>query len=192
MSIRSADLRATTVEAGGEKHPLERLYVDADSLDLRAVLVDLSGWIEDHAALVDVDRFGEPDIAGGHWPAEIAREAEHRASEDDAHARGLRDLTEIFGAPVRCSDGEIGTVMDVMFAHDGLAARFLVVQIADPLPRDQKVVPIGDLASVDWSGNGIELGCTIERVNKSPSLHESDRVEGNWLQAVLAYYGVRS
>jgi hypothetical protein len=92
------------------------------------------------------------------------------------------------GKPVRCSDGAVGELADVVIDSSSKRVTHLVVQTEDQ-PEAARLVPVALGARLE-DGRGISLTCTAEALDltiliarKDPCRHP--RVAARWLQRYL-------
>jgi hypothetical protein len=191
MLIRTADLKALAVKtADGKQHKVEDLLTE-DGIALQRVLVDFSGWVERHRTAVPIRRFSEPDLENGTWTVSLAEE-DLAAREGAGDGPFGHSITNRLGARVFDTRTEIGTVLDLVYSTEDWHPDYLVVQIGEGLlPEDQKVIPASKLAAADWQKGEVRLAVAEAEVRDGPSLHEAEMVRGNWMQNVLAYYGIQ-
>jgi sporulation protein YlmC with PRC-barrel domain len=75
------------------------------------------------------------------------------------------------GAPVRCADGDFGSLADVVIDPIKKRVTHLVVG-PDGSPGLTRLAPI-ELAAGDEDGNGIALSCSLEEAGRLATVHES-------------------
>lgn len=187
MLVRSADLRALSAKtADGRSHAITDLLTDHDGIALDGVVVDFKGWLDLRHAGIGIGRFDTPDLESRTWPVRVtSAEIEARETTDESPS-----LADRIGSEVTGSDGRLGTLLDVVYETDTWRPAFLVVQLGDGLPTDQKVIPAGALAAGNWPRGSVRLDISEADARESPSFHEESAISGTWLRNVLAYYGI--
>jgi len=103
----------------------------------------------------------------------------------------LHRVGKLLGAKVMGTDKIAGTLMDMILETDGWTIASLVIHAGPTESEHQRVIPVSMVAAVDWEAPGITLTCLESVVDKSPDLHEiGDKIEGQWYNKVLGYYGL--
>jgi hypothetical protein len=212
MLIRYEDLTSLSMTAlDGSAHPVRDLLIDDRTLALACVVIDVGGWFDGREAVVGIERFGTPDVSASRWPSDLDSAAledrqdpsasgEGGRLQPKAHpdGRGASDVAArsvgewIEGTDIAASDGSAGRLMGLVFDTDTWASRHLIVETGGRLPQSQRVVPAESVAEIDWEKRTIRLDTTVERVHRSPQLHEKEGLTGKWYNSVLAYYGLQS
>jgi hypothetical protein len=107
-----------------------------------------------------------------------------------AAVRSTADLHRVGGllsADVVGTDKVAGTLMDVIVETDDWTISSLVMTDSE----HQRLIPAHMVAAIDWETPSIALTCPDSVVGKSPELHEIvDKIEGQWYNKVLGYYGL--
>ncbi len=208
MLIRDKDLMTLAVPTGdGTRHAVDDLLLSTTDLAARAVVLDVGGWFEDRKAVVGIERFDEPDVEGGTWPAAVGRAdlddaarsggqlLAHRGDAAPAPGAAPRTINELLtGTTVRAEDTELGKLMGVIFDSDGWRAAYLVVETGSGklLAEHQRVVPVSAIRDFEWTAQSVTLEGPAAQFHDSPDLHQIDGVEGKWYNKVMAYYGLQS
>lgn len=94
-------------------------------------------------------------------------------------SEGLHDVR---GTTVRGADGEkLGKISDVVFDHDNMAIRYVVVDSGGWLSGGVFLLPANRLTVDEQHGNGLATGTTQKQIKNSPQYKkESLRSDGEW------------
>ncbi len=95
---------------------------------------------------------------------------------------------EIRGLPVHASDGEIGTVKDVVFETASWTIHFLEVDTGWLFGRDV-LVPTEKIVRVELPEKGVTFALTKKQIEDSPRASEARPVEHDF-DALFPYFGV--
>lgn len=83
----------------------------------------------------------------------------------DPHLRSGREITRY---AIAATDGDIGTVSDLLIDDTDWRVRYLLVDTGNWLPGRKVVFAPGWVESIDWASGAVRVGLTRERVRNSP------------------------
>jgi hypothetical protein len=95
---------------------------------------------------------------------------------------------KVIGAPVRGTDGNIGTLADYFFEEDRWTIRYLLIDAAEGF-KGKRVLVSPMAVRTAWGVSGIELSLTRDEVWNSPQVTDDEALSATGEADVLAYYG---
>lgn len=98
---------------------------------------------------------------------------------------------EITGMPVHASDGEIGTIKDVLFDPETWTVRHLEVSTGWLFGRDV-LIPVHKVRSIDSPDGAVTFDLTREEIENSPPAEPERRVDASYHSRLMGYYGLSS
>lgn len=98
---------------------------------------------------------------------------------------------EIAGMPVHASDGEIGTIKDVVFDPQSWAVRHLEVSTGWLFGRDV-LIPVDKVKSIDAPDGAVTFDLTKEQIENSPPADPERSVDPGYESRLMGYYGLAS
>jgi uncharacterized protein YrrD len=96
---------------------------------------------------------------------------------------------EIHGMPVHATDGEIGTIQDVLFDPDSWTVRYLEVSTGWLFGRDV-LIPVGKVMKIDAPDGVATFDCTKEQIENSPSAEPERAVDREYESRLVSHYGL--
>jgi uncharacterized protein YrrD len=96
---------------------------------------------------------------------------------------------EIHGMPVHASDGEIGTIHDVLFDPDDWTVRYLEVSTGWLFGRDV-LIPVGKVKDIHMPDGVATFDLTKEQIKTSPSAEPERPVDRGYESRLLLHYGM--
>lgn len=96
---------------------------------------------------------------------------------------------DISGMPVKATDGEIGTVKDLLFDPDSWTVRYIEVSTGWLFGRDV-IVPVDKVTSIDIPEGAVTFDLTKEQVENSPPAETERPVRRDYESRLLAHYGM--
>ena len=96
---------------------------------------------------------------------------------------------EITGMPVHASDGEIGTIKDVLFDPQSWTVRHLEVSTGWLFGRDV-LIPVDKVKSIQAPDGAVTFDLTKEQIENSPSAEPSRPVDRSYESRLIGYYGL--
>lgn len=96
---------------------------------------------------------------------------------------------EITGMSVYASDGEIGTVNDVLFDPHSWKVRHLEVSTGWIFGRDV-LIPVDKVKSIDAPEGGVKFGLTKQQIENSPPAEPARPVGRDYEGRLVEYYGL--
>ena len=94
------------------------------------------------------------------------------------------DIRDVRGTVVRGSDGEeLGKLDDVIFDHDTMEIRYLIVDSGDRLEAGTFLLPADRVAADENHQDGLATGVTRQQIENSPPYDQNAlRSDGEWKQ----------
>lgn len=96
---------------------------------------------------------------------------------------------EIAGMPVHASDGEIGTIKDVVFDPRRWIVRHLEVSTGWLFGRDV-LIPVGKVKSIDSPAGAVTFDLTRDEIENSPAAEPEIRADPAYESRLMGYYGL--
>lgn len=96
---------------------------------------------------------------------------------------------DISGMPVEATDGEIGTVKDLLFDPDSWTVRYVEVSTGWLFGRDV-IVPVDKVTSIDIPEGAVTFDLTKQQVENSPPAETERPVRRDYESRLLAHYGM--
>ncbi|WP_118138302.1 PRC-barrel domain-containing protein [Oceanicella sp. SM1341] len=126
-----------------------------------------------------------------HWANDETEESEARkALPERPSAALIRSTNALLGHEISATDGEIGTISDVLVDLDSMTLRHIVVDTGNWLPGRQVVLPVERIEAFDWAGGRTVVNVDREGVKNSPPLEGLPDLDHRWDRSVLNYYGL--
>jgi uncharacterized protein YrrD len=100
----------------------------------------------------------------------------------------LRSTKKLTGFTIRGTDGDVGTLDDLLFDDEKWAIRYIVVNTGGWLGRRVLISPMS-FSSIDWEGGAIDLSLTKERIRNSPDADPEGPISREFERGFYAYYG---
>ena len=98
---------------------------------------------------------------------------------------------EIAGMPVHASDGEIGTIKDVVFDPRRWIVRYLEVSTGWLFGRDV-LIPVDKVKAIDAPEGAVTFDLTKEEIENSPDAEPESRADPVHESRLIGYYGLSS
>lgn len=96
---------------------------------------------------------------------------------------------EITGMPVHASDGEIGTIEDVVFDPQSWTVRYLEVSTGWLFGRDV-LIPVDKVKSIQSPDGAVTFDLTKEQIDNSPSAEPERDIDPSHQSRLMGYYGM--
>ena len=126
--------------------------------------------------------------------AQLADHLEEGDSADPkatSEGRGeLKSLTGLMGLPVFGPEGQLAKLVDLLIEPDDMTVQHMVIDTGSRLPQRQMVVPAGVIRHFPKHGEHLVVDLTERQLENSPPLEEVTRIDRNWIDKTLAYYGL--
>lgn len=100
----------------------------------------------------------------------------------------LKTVTELKGATIAATDGDIGSVKDVYFDDVVWTIRYLVVDTGTWLPGRQVLISPMSVRGSAW-GDQVPVALTREQVENSPPIEADQPVNRQYEAALSRHYG---
>jgi sporulation protein YlmC with PRC-barrel domain len=130
---------------------------------------------------------GAPEAAAAELQAKVSPEL---APEKDGDPH-LRSYKAVSGYRIEASDGEIGTVEDLLVDDEGLRVRYIVVS-AETWWRGEKVlISPQSVFAIDAAAAEMRINVSREKVKGAPRYDPRVTVDGTYDTSFLSYYGIK-
>ena len=96
---------------------------------------------------------------------------------------------DISGMPVEATDGEIGTVKDLLFDPESWTVRYIEVSTGWLFGRDV-IVPVDKVKSIDVPEGAVTFDLTKQQIENSPPAETERPVRRDYESRLLAHYGM--
>jgi uncharacterized protein YrrD len=96
---------------------------------------------------------------------------------------------EIAGMPVHASDGDIGTIKDVVFDPRRWIVRYLEVSTGWLFGRDV-LIPVDKVKAIDAPEGAVTFDLTREEIENSPDAEPESRADPAHESRLMGYYGL--
>lgn len=101
----------------------------------------------------------------------------------------LRNASRIKGYAIAASDGDIGTVSDLLFDDQSWLIRWLVVETGDWLTRRRVLLPTSTLGHANEQRREFSVKLTMRQVENSPDIDTERPVSRQMENNIYGYYG---
>jgi len=101
----------------------------------------------------------------------------------------LRSLRELDRYSVRASDGDVGSVADLLFDDDRWAIRYLVVETGSFFDQRNVLISPISFRSIEWSTRVVQLALTRDEIKGSPGVDTAQPVSRQHEEDYYRYYG---
>jgi sporulation protein YlmC with PRC-barrel domain len=101
---------------------------------------------------------------------------------------GFARLSDWVGLPVYGQNGEVGTLIDILFDPKTGSLSHLVIDIGGAIPAQQMVVPYDRLLHLAKDGSHVVMDVTDKLLREAPALEHFDMLNRAWLDKLRAYY----
>ena len=92
-------------------------------------------------------------------------------------SQNLRSMKEMVGCRIQATEGEIGSIVDLMVDGGSWRIRYLVVDIASSWFSKKILVSPDWVVGVDWMDRKVVVELSTDEVKNSPEPHEGDPIE---------------
>jgi sporulation protein YlmC with PRC-barrel domain len=101
----------------------------------------------------------------------------------------LRSARELNGYTIQATDGEVGSVSDLLFDDEHWTVRYLVVDTGGWLPGREVLISPISFGRVDWSTRRFHVQLTRKQVEDSPGIEADMPVSRQHEGRFYGYYG---
>ena len=102
----------------------------------------------------------------------------------------LWNASAMTGYAIKASNGEIGTVSDMIFEDADWAIRWLVVDTGEWLPGRKVFLPVSALGTPDPGASHLPVNLTMRQIEESPAVDMSQTVSSGTESLLHDYYGL--
>jgi len=104
----------------------------------------------------------------------------------------LRNVADLEGFAIRATDGELGTVEELLFDDKTWAIRYFVVETGGWLGGRQVLISPISVAHTDWQAQRVDVALTKQQVEHSPNIDTHQPVSRQHEAEYYGYYGYPS
>lgn len=115
---------------------------------------------------------------------------EARQASNEESRRHLRSAAEIVGYDIHGSDGDLGSVSDLIVDPESWTVRWLVIDTGKWLPGRQVVISPRWASQISWPDRSVSLDMTKQKIKESPPLESIAGLERNYETLLQQYYGM--
>jgi len=101
----------------------------------------------------------------------------------------LHNLSDLKGAVISATDGNIGEVKDFYFDDESWTVRYLVVDTGNWLPGRKVLLSPISLGKVNHLDQSVEVNLTKEQIKESPGIDADKPVSRQYEMSYFDYYG---
>jgi hypothetical protein len=101
----------------------------------------------------------------------------------------LRNTTHLKGFAIRATDGELGTVDQLLFDDKTWAIRYLTVETGGWLGGRQVLISPISVVNTDWQAERLDVALTKKQVEDSPNIDTHQPVSRQHEALYYGYYG---
>jgi sporulation protein YlmC with PRC-barrel domain len=101
----------------------------------------------------------------------------------------LNDASDIQGYTIAATDGDIGTVSDLLFEDTTWLVRWLVVDTGNWLPGRKVLLPVSVLGRLDPAAGRFPVKLTVQQIKDSPDIDTDRPVSRQMETNIYDYYG---
>ncbi len=101
---------------------------------------------------------------------------------------GFSRLSDWVGLPVFGQNGDVGTLIDILFEPKTKSLSHLVIDTGGAISAQQMVVPYDRLVHLAEGGGHVVMDVTEKLLREAPSLEHFDMLNRAWLDKLRAYY----
>jgi hypothetical protein len=101
----------------------------------------------------------------------------------------LRSIKEMLSYSILATDGEIGTVSDVLVADADLKLRYLVIDTGTWLPGRKVLLSTAWLSSVEPSRNTVVVNIEKKRIKEAPPYDPDEVINREYEERLHDHYG---
>ncbi|MGI4789085.1 MAG: PRC-barrel domain-containing protein [Janthinobacterium lividum] len=101
----------------------------------------------------------------------------------------LREIKKLHGIILRTTDGELGSVDEILFDDRTWTVRYLVVNTGGWLSGRQVLITPAAFGVLDWEQRVLNVNLTRTQVEDSPGIETDEPVSRQWEAEMHDYYG---
>jgi hypothetical protein len=101
----------------------------------------------------------------------------------------LRSAIQTFGYRLQATDGDFGTVRDLLFDDRLWTVRYLVADTGTWLRGRQVLISPAALGQPDWKASRFPVSLTMEQIERSPAVGDDQPVSREFEMALHQHYG---
>jgi hypothetical protein len=115
----------------------------------------------------------------------VAPQQQMPAPTGDPH---LRSTTEVAGARLEASDGEVGHVADILIEDETWAIRYLVIDTRNWWPGRKVVISPDWVTGINWAESKITVTMTRDVIKRSPPYDPLFSLDARYADQLRDYY----
>jgi sporulation protein YlmC with PRC-barrel domain len=171
MLHKVRDLQGDAIHAeDGEIGSVDDLYFDDEAWDVRYLVVNARRWIPGHKVLVSpiaIDR--ERSAAPGDIRVELTREQISRCPTL-SEAANLCSSAAVIGCDIEATDGEVGSVADLVIDDETWEITDVLVDSRAWLPGKLLLISPQVIERIDWPEKKVHLRLARQDILQAPEV----------------------
>jgi sporulation protein YlmC with PRC-barrel domain len=171
MLHKIRDLQGDAIHAeDGEVGSVDDLYFDDEGWDVRYLVVNTRRWIPGRKYLVSpiaIDR-ARP-LEAGDIRVELTREQISRCPPA-AEQHNLRSSAAVIGCGIEATDGEVGSVADLVVDDETWEITDVLVDSRDWLPGKLLIISPAVIERIDWPEKKVHLRLARQDILQAPEV----------------------
>lgn len=170
MLHKAKDLQGDAIHAeDGEVGSVDDLYFNDEDWDVRYLLVNTRRWIPGRKYLVSPIAIARECPLEGDIRIDLTREQISRCPTSSADAN-LRSSAEVMGYCIEATDGEVGSVADLVIDDETWEITDVLVDSRDWLPGRLLLISPQVIERIDWSRRTLHLRLAREDILQAPEV----------------------
>jgi sporulation protein YlmC with PRC-barrel domain len=170
MLHKAKDLQGDAIHAeDGEVGSVDDLYFNEEDWDVRYLLVNTRRWIPGGKYLVSPIAIARECTLEGDIRIDLTREQISRCPTSAADAN-LRSSAEVMGYCIEATDGEVGSVADLVIDDETWEITDVLVDSRDWLPGRLLLISPQVIERIDWSRRTLHLRLAREDILQAPEV----------------------
>jgi sporulation protein YlmC with PRC-barrel domain len=170
MLHRAKDLQGDAIHAeDGEVGSVDDLYFDEEDWDVRYLVVNTRRWIPGRMYLVSPIAIDRESPLEGDIRIDLTREQISRCPTSAADAN-LRSSTEVIGYCIEATDGEIGSVADLVIDDETWEITDVLVDSRHWLPGRLLLISPQAIERIDWPRKTLHLRLARDDILQAPEV----------------------
>ena len=170
MLHKARDLQGDAIHAeDGEIGSVDDLYFNEEDWDVRYLVVNTRRWIPGRKYLVSPVAIDRDQPMRGDIRVELTREQISRCPTTTMESN-LRSSVEVIGCGIEATDGEVGSVADLVIDDETWEITDVLVDSRHWLPGRLLLISPQVIARIDWPHKKLHLRLAREDILQAPEV----------------------
>ena len=170
MLHKAKDLHGDALRADdGEVGSVDDLYFDDEDWDVRYLVVNTRRWIPGRKYLVSPIAIDREQPLQGDIKVDLTREQISRCPSA-AGQSNLRSSVEVIGCGIEATDGEVGSVADLVVDDETWEITDVLVDSRDWLPGKLLLISPDVIERIDWPEKKVHVRLAREDILQAPEV----------------------